>query len=183
MSFPLRRLLIPVLAIALLAAVVLAGLWVARDRDSSETAAASAAPSTQPLSALPEAAATQPGSQVLEPGPEQVVATDEAPVTTGGDVDVFVTYAGWDAGTGEVEVAGFVSGVIEDGGTCRLTAERNGATASAESPGMANASTTSCGSLLLSGDELGAGTWSVVLSYESATSAGSSSSTTVEVTA
>jgi hypothetical protein len=181
MSFSLRRLLIPVVVIALLAAAILAGLWVTRGQDSSETAADSAAPSTQPLSALPGAATTQPGSQVLEPGPEQVVATDEAPVTTGGDVDVVVTYADWDAGADVIEVSGFVSGVVEDGGTCRLTAEGKGTTASAESTGMADASTTSCGSVLLPGDQLSAGTWKVVLSYESATSSGSSDPTTVAV--
>ncbi|MCW2576467.1 MAG: uncharacterized protein JWR28_3133 [Modestobacter sp.] len=182
MSTTPRRLLIPLLVVLLLAVAVVAGLLMTRDPDATESAADSAAPSSEPLSALPEAASTQPGSQVLEPGPEQTVATDPAPVTTGGDVDVVVTYAGWDAETDVVEVSGFVSGVVEDGGTCRLTAEGDGPTVSAESTGIADASTTSCGSVVLPGGGLGAGTWQVVLSYESATSTGSSSPTTVEVT-
>ena len=82
---------------------------------------------------------------------------------------------------GVLEVTGFVSGVIEDGGTCRLTAERGGRTATAEKPGLADATTTSCGTLQIRGADLSPGTWDVVLSYESARASGESAAASVAV--
>ena len=112
------------------------------------------------------------------------VATDppaEA-VTTGSDVPVVVTYAGWEETSAAVEVGAHVTGLIEDGGTCTLTLTRDGVEVTASAAGMADASSTTCGSgFTVPGAELAGGTWSAVVSYESATASGSSEDVTVEV--
>jgi hypothetical protein len=186
MSARPRRLLIAAVGIVLLAAAAVAGLWVTRDaRPDAGTEAtgaeAAASSSGEPVSAIPGEASAEPGTPVLEPGPAQEVATDPEPVTTGGDVDVVVTYTAWDADLDTLEVDGYVSGVVEEGGTCTLTATNAGRTVTAEGPGTADAATTSCGALVLSGEELTAGSWEVQLGYESATSSGASPTSVVEV--
>jgi hypothetical protein len=91
-----------------------------------------------------------------------------------------ITYAGSEAGS-SVEVNGYVAGVVEAAGTCRLTLTRGGDTVVDENPAEADATTMNCG--LLQAADLAAGTWTAVLTYESATSAGTSSAVEVEVAA
>ncbi|PZA23198.1 hypothetical protein DMO24_01160 [Modestobacter versicolor] len=94
-----------------------------------------------------------------------------------------ITYAGWEAGSWSLEVNGYVAGVIELEGTCRLTATQGGAPLVDENPAEPDASTMNCGLLQIAGSDLGAGTWTAVLTYESATSAGESTAVDVEVPA
>jgi hypothetical protein len=97
-------------------------------------------------------------------------------------VAVALNYVGWEqSGGGVVEASGFVSGVVEDGGTCRITLTRGQESAVAESRGEADATTTVCPSVSVAEDELSPGTWTAVLSYESGTSAGRSAPLEVEV--
>jgi hypothetical protein len=182
MSPLVRRLLIAVAATTLVVAAVLAGLWIAGGGldDQTPTAGGAGPPPRGGRPGPPTGGS--PGGAVVEPGPGQDVATDPAPVDTPGVATVFVTYAGWDASGGGLEVTGFVSGVVEDGGTCRLTATSGGRTAGQESPGVADATTTSCGTLVIPQAELSPGTWDVVLSYESSRVSGASAPTPVSVT-
>jgi hypothetical protein len=70
-------------------------------------------------------------------------------------------------------VRGYVSGVVEDGGTCTATFTQAGkATVTATSQGIGNASTTNCTPITA---QLSSGKWQVSLSYSSATSQGTSS--------
>jgi hypothetical protein len=112
------------------------------------------------------------------------VATDppaEAPAT-GSGVPVIVTYSGWEDTSAAIEVGAYISGVIEDGGTCTLTLHRDGAEVTASAAGMADASSTTCGrGLTVPGAELSPGTWEAVVSYESPTSSGTSDDVEVEV--
>jgi hypothetical protein len=178
-----RRLLIVFAAATAVAAVVITGLWMSgRFADHTST--------TEDASATPPPAGSVSGPvdgstaiTVVEPGPAQPVATDAAPVTAGGAVDVVVTYADWDASSGVLEVSGFVSGAVEEDGTCRVTARSEGRTATAERVGIADATTTSCGTLVIPRSDVSPGTWDVVLSYESPTSSGRSTSNSVSVTA
>lgn len=74
-------------------------------------------------------------------------------------------------GASHEEVNAYVSGIVEDGGTCTATATKGSQTITGTSTGFANVSYTSCPPISLS---LPAGKWSVVLNYSSATSEGKS---------
>lgn len=71
------------------------------------------------------------------------------------------------------EVRSYVSGVIEDGGTCTATATKTGASpVTKNSTGFADAAYTGCPPIQLS---LSGSGWSIVVSYSSSTSEGASS--------
>jgi hypothetical protein len=160
-----RRLLLLLLGAALVAGVAVAGVWFVRHgQDDTETQAITP-------------------HVVTEPAPGAPVGTD-APVTaTGGNVGITVTWSGWDDKAEVLEVDGFVSGVVESGGTCRLTATRSGETVTVEGEGEPDASTTQCGALTIEADELDEGEWRAVLSYESPTSTGAADPVDIEVPA
>jgi hypothetical protein len=113
------------------------------------------------------------------------VTDDGAPVTTDGPrpdaTDVVLSYVVWDEAAGAVVAGGYVSPVVEDGGTCTLALTRDGESASATADAAADASTTSCGELRVADDELEPGEWSAVLSYESDTASGTSEPLDVQV--
>lgn len=96
-------------------------------------------------------------------------------------MQVTVTYAGWNAASGQVELDGFVGGVAEDGGTCTLTLTKDGVTVTGSEPAVLNGSMTACGGLTVPGDQVSAGTWQAVLGYRSADHSGTSDSWDVEV--
>lgn len=75
------------------------------------------------------------------------------------------------------EVRAYVSGVIEDGGTCTATATKGSQVKTASSLGAGDASYTGCGPISLS---LPSGTWSVVVRYSSASYEGKSQAFEVE---
>lgn len=105
----------------------------------------------------------------------------ESPVA-GADTDppaVVVTYTGWDAGTGAVEVAGYVPDIIEDGGTCTLTLTRGAEVVSAEGPALSDATTTSCGTVDVQLPATGEGHWNARLAYSSSSSRSTSETFTV----
>ena len=127
-----------------------------------------------PAPPQPEAEATVP-NQV----PDDAVAVTDGPrpATT----DVVLSTAFWNADIGAVEAAGYVSPVVENGGTCSLELEQDGRTVVVTAAAEADATTTICGNLTASGDELAAGAWTAVLRYRSATTEGTSEPSTVEV--
>jgi hypothetical protein len=119
----------------------------------------------------------------LAGGDTEAVVDPPAEANTG-DVAVVVTYAGWEPSEDAAEVSGFVAGVVEAGGTCRLELRsRGGRTAGVESEAQPDASTTVCGTLSVPRRELSEGTWTAVLSYESGTSSASSDPVDIEVPA
>jgi hypothetical protein len=81
----------------------------------------------------------------------------------------FVTIAQVNVDGRNLTVAGFVSGISEDGGTCTfaVTSTSTGAVVKVKSTGIRNSGTTSCGSQLVPISELSRGAWSVVLQYQS----------------
>lgn len=125
------------------------------------------------------AATTSYAPYTIKPEPPEV-AVDPAAETGGGEVDVVLTFAGFDESTGTVQANGFAAGVLEDGGTCTLTLTRGDDEVTATSTGTADASTTSCG-LLETEPGLAAGTWDAVLTYESDAAEGRSQSVEVSV--
>jgi hypothetical protein len=122
----------------------------------------------------------QPPAQRTVPPPDEVAADEPLPAT-GGSVGVALNFVGWEQSSDAVEASGFVSGVVEDGGTCRVTLTRGQHSVVAETRGQADATTTVCPSVSLGGDQLSAGAWKAVLSYESGTSTGVSAPLEVEV--
>lgn len=101
--------------------------------------------------------------------------------TTKKKVEVAITT--WVQKEGNIEVNGFVSGVVEDGGTCTLTltSESTGQKVTTSRTAVANATNTSCGSSAIPVTKLNRGKWQAVLSYNSATSTGNSDAVEVEV--
>ncbi|CAB4904140.1 MAG: hypothetical protein F2825_02260 [Actinobacteria bacterium] len=162
-----RRAIGLVLGVVLVLAAAAAGYWYVRDvRDAPDAATEDATPSRTPR-------------VVTEPAPGEPVGTDDPVVPTGGAVAVTVTWSGFDRGA--LEVDGFVTGVVESGGTCLLTATRGGDTVTAEVVAEPDASTTQCGAVTIAADELSPGTWNAVLSYRSATSVGAADAVEVDV--
>lgn len=73
-----------------------------------------------------------------------------------------------------LEVRGFAAGAIEGDGTCTAKATHDGMTITGTSKAFIDASTTQCEPIQISLDKLHAGTWSVVVTYSSATHEGTS---------
>jgi hypothetical protein len=179
-----------VLVVGVLAVVgLIIAVWTG---DSGEQTAGSAtgtatpappAASTAPVDAGadPVAASSAPGTDQLEPGPDVVVPTDE-PVPAG-QLSVVLSYLDWNDDVPGAEASGYVSGVVENGGSCTLTLTRNGQRVTVEGDAEADASTTVCGGLTVPRTSLTPGSWSGVLTYESAGSSGESAAVTLEVPA
>jgi hypothetical protein len=130
--------------------------------------------------AEPPAAAPSPAGNTAPPPDDRPVATDPPRPTA---AEVVLSLAEWDGPTASIVVGGYVSPVVEEGGTCTAELERAGRVVRLEEPAIADATTTVCGGLTTDGADLGAGTWSVVLRYESPTVAGASDPVRVEVPA
>jgi hypothetical protein len=171
---------------ALGAAVLTVMTAVGCSSSSDDDVDASSSGSSSPLNAATAAPGTY-GSPVDPSLPNPTgVATDAPATSTPGSagiaqVEVVVTYSGWDDALGGVEVGAYVAGIAETGGTCTLTltSVRNSATAS--TPGEPEASSTSCPGLVVPGSELSSGNWTAVVSYESPAAQGESDSVAVVV--
>jgi hypothetical protein len=170
-------------------AVAVAGVMVAGGSPTASTATASTTP-TAASAAVPSATADPSATEGVEvdsagvsadPQSGQTVATD-APVTvTGRTATVRITYAEWDAGRAAVVAGGLIAGVVEEGGTCRLTLTRAGQTVAVDAPVSPDAANTYCDELAVPGDRLAAGTWQAVLTYRSDRFTGTSPALDVEV--
>jgi hypothetical protein len=95
--------------------------------------------------------------------------------------DVQLTVVGWNASTSAVEAGGYVSPVVQSGGTCTLVLTQGAHRVTASGPGMPDATTTDCGNLSVPRSSLIPGTWTAVLHYSSATTAGTSRPSAVVV--
>ena len=105
---------------------------------------------------------------LISPPPENPadVATDTAVPTLAA---LQITYAGPDDAAGGIAVGAYVAGLIEEGGRCALTLSKEGESAGAESEALPDASTTSCGQLVVPFSELEPGTWTAEVTYTSPT--------------
>lgn len=89
------------------------------------------------------------------------------------NVDVVITTQYQDSDG--VHVNGYVSGVIENDGTCKLTlTHENGKTVSTTRKSHVNATNTTCGQSTISQDKLSSGKWTISLSYNSENATGKS---------
>jgi hypothetical protein len=161
---------------------------------STATSASSSAPQPAPAPAGGDADATTgtaaDGDVAADEDAEAQSSADEdaeaQPAVTDppqpAEIDVVLSLTSWDPAAGVV-ASGYVSPVIEDGGTCTLELSRDGETVTAATDGLADASTTVCGGLQVAGDDLAAGTWTAVLRYESASATGEPAPLPIEVPA
>jgi hypothetical protein len=166
-----------VLAAALLSGCSALGALTAPSAGTSTAATAPTAGTTTatapetPADTTAPAVVQSPSAAPVRLTPGERVATDSpAPRTT----DVVLSFAGWNGKTAAVEAGGYLSPVVESGGTCTLALTKGGHTVTAVAPALADATTTSCGNLSVPRARLTAGTWSAVLRYASKTTAGAS---------
>ncbi|WP_314139513.1 hypothetical protein [uncultured Plantibacter sp.] len=98
-----------------------------------------------------------------------VVPTDKGSDTTPTPppADAVVSYAGVDFDGLHASAAGYVQGIIENGGSCTFTFTGLGEPIVVTSEGIADSSTTSCGTVQVPLEQLPSGTWSVTLTYSS----------------
>lgn len=95
-----------------------------------------------------------------------------------GTVTPTITSAVEDAGA--ISVSAGVSGIVEDGGTCTLTAaSSDGREVSETVAAFADASSTICEPLVVATDRVGPGPWTVRLEYSSPTHSGTATATEV----
>lgn len=154
---------------------------------AADPASGSAGPSGSPTPA-PTPAPTQ-----TAPGEGGVPVPDEAPTgAAGGDAQTpaapsetlvpQLTFVGAGVEDGSIEVSGVVPGVVEDDGTCVFRFTSGSRTAvETTTHGIADASSTSCGTAVLQPERLAAGTWDVTLTYRGAAGSGTSVATSVAV--
>lgn len=142
---------------ALLLALGLAGCTFGGDVPDPTGSSTSVAPGVKP---------TDKGESSPEPDP----------------ADAVMSFAGVDVDGTQVSAAGYVQGLLENGGSCTFTFTGLGDPVTVTSEGVADSSTTSCGTVSVPIAQLPSGSWSVTLSYTSA-AAGTltSSALTVEV--
>jgi hypothetical protein len=111
--------------------------------------------------------------------PDDTVAVTDAPRPS--ETDVVITLAAWDQTGASLHVAGYVSPVVEEGGTCTVELARDGESVETAGPAVADATTTICGDLAIDRDRLSAGVWTAVLRYASPTTSAVSEPIIVEV--
>jgi cytoskeletal protein RodZ len=107
-------------------------------------------------------------------------ASTSGNTTTKKTVTPTITFAGvYDQA---VQVGSYVGGVVEDGGTCTATFTMGSLSVTKTVRGVANSSSVSCPTFNAQPNEFSQkGTWSVVVSYSSATSTGTSQPQTLEI--
>ncbi|CAN5425096.1 hypothetical protein BH09PAT4_BH09PAT4_03060 [soil metagenome] len=88
---------------------------------------------------------------------------------------VEVTLTGYRTDTSNLYVNGYVSGIVEDGGTCTTTLKNGSAVVTRSRQGVSNATNTTCGQTTIPLSSLHSGTWQATLNYSSTTSTGKSS--------
>lgn len=83
--------------------------------------------------------------------------------------------------TTSVRANGFISAVIEEGGTCTLTLRRQNSVIEANSKSLPDAQSTVCGLMEISSNQLSTGNWTATISYNSSKYQGISEERVVEV--
>lgn len=76
---------------------------------------------------------------------------------------------------------GYIPGIVENDGMCTLTLTMSNITATVSKKSLENAQSTSCGQIAIPYNQLSRGEWNATLSYDSASSKGTSVITKVEI--
>jgi hypothetical protein len=172
------------------------GVWMAYGQSTStEVDGSGATPSaTTAATSAPTPRATTatsgptPTDVPAGPGPTPAPLSSDSGPTTGpapeptalAAVDVVMTFSIWNAASGQAEVGGYVSNLVEESGTCTATFTQGSRTVEVAGGAAPDATTTSC-VVTAPGAGLGTGSWQVALSYLSGSSSGKSTSMPIEV--
>ncbi|MDH2443084.1 hypothetical protein QDR37_03895 [Amnibacterium sp. CER49] len=157
---------------------------------SAETASPAPTDVIDPSIPTPTATPTDPSTTVPTPTPAPTASTpgdSPAPtpvpstVTSRTSVTPFVTAAAWDAHAGALTASALVSEIVEQGGTCTLTATQGSTVRTATSTAVAASSYTACPEMSIPGAQLSNGTWTVRVTYSSSAAVGTSAVKTVQV--
>lgn len=171
-----KQLKLPLVIAAILSAVAVASLTTWFINKSTP-----AAPNTHPT--IPEGGVnynppTQEEKQQTDQNKQQLAEKDDQPTPTG-NITVTLTYAGiYD---NNIEAAGYVQGIFEDGGTCKYILSLGSQQITRESKGLTDARYTTCPPVRIPRAELQPGTWKVALHYSSASGSGTSNEQTVTI--
>lgn len=173
----------PIVALLVIGALVAAWAMLANRTPNvdgaptpSVTATASHVATPTPTPSPTQSETPQPSHATSDPDP----ASPSQPVIPG--AAAVVTLASLDSSKAVVVVGGFVSGVMEDGGTCTftVTAADTGASVTFKSTGAFNVDSTTCGSHDVGAPASKSGAYSVTLEYTNAVGAVTSSPVSVE---
>lgn len=112
-------------------------------------------------SSSPTASQTPTTTPTLRPTTQPT--NDPDPVPAGVEPVLVIASADDDGAT--VSASGYVAGVVEDGGACHFVFQANGKQTAADSAGIPDVRTTSCGLVQVPIEVLGAGSWKITLEY------------------
>jgi hypothetical protein len=141
---------------------------------------ATAVPLVAALTGCTSAAPTPTGS-AGRPTMSHPSATSSGTPTPAPSIEAVLVVASVDVDGKNVSASGYIQGVIEDGGKCVFTYEREGVTVTADHDGTADRMTTSCGLVQSPIDQFVRGTWNLTLSYDVQGKTYTSAATTVEI--
>lgn len=157
-----RPLLLTAVLVLLLALI---GFGLARNNKNDQTTTTGGGALT-PATSEEKQEAEQHKDQIVEEQRNQTTT----PSSDTKNVSVVITSAT------STDVRGYTSGVFEDGGTCKASATKGSQTVTKTSTGFKNVSYTTCSPIYWD-SPLGSGSWTINLSYKSATAQGSTSQT------
>lgn len=121
--------------------------------------------------------------QTVTPSPSPSETPTDGVDPTVAPFAAIVSIASLDVSGREVTLAGYVQGVAEEGGTCTFVATKvgTGTEVTAETMGIENQGTTSCGSAAVSSSSFSRGSWTVELRYESPSGSANSDAVALEI--
>lgn len=127
------------------------------------------------------AASPAPTTSAAQPMPTKPAQTPGDLPTQGSTIEPVLVVASVDVDGQHVSASGYIQGVVEDGGSCVFSYEREGVKVTAERDGAADRMTTSCGLVQSPIGDFVRGSWTLTLSYETQGKTYTSQPTTVEI--
>lgn len=100
---------------------------------------------------------------------DEIVKQQNSPSPTQTSVAPVITFTGYQTSDSTLQVGAYMPGVVEDGGTCKLTATKGSDSVSVTTLGTRNASNTNCAFTVARSRLPSSGEWLVVVSYASST--------------
>ena len=175
---------IAIIVIVVIAVILIAGaVFLVKSRSDKNTTANSTGQRSTINYDPPTEEEQAAGDEQKQQNAEEQARIDQQP-TTGRKAEVVVSDATYYPYDGDnIEVRGYISNVLEDGGTCTATfTNASGQKVVKTNPGFKDASTTQCGALDVPRSQFPAGgDWQLVLSYQSSTASGQSAARAVSL--
>ena len=167
-----------------LCAMTLAGVLSACSAPAASPAASQTATvgppggTAAPSEAITPSPAPPATAPVQEPSPTPASPSGS---DASGTVVPTLTFAAMSADESKVELSGVVLDRVEQGGTCTFTLRSGSVVVVREQDGLADASSTQCGTVSFPRSELSPGTWDATLAYAGPSGSGTSASLAVVV--